>query len=85
MTGLHDEARLARRSRLQLLCTIFTLVLTVLAAVTPAWIEAFTALEPDDGSGELEWLLAAVFSVASIVLGVLAYRTRRQLAALRAD
>ena len=49
----------------------------------PEWIEEVTTLEPDGGGGELEWLLAAAFGVASVVFGVLTYRTRRLLVASR--
>jgi len=73
---------LARRARLHLVFAIISLGLTVLAAVLPVWIEEVTSLEPDGGSGALEWLLAAVFGVVSIVFGVLTYRTRRKLAAV---
>jgi uncharacterized membrane protein len=82
--GSEMEAKLARRARLQLIFMIISLVLTVLAAVLPVWIEGFTSLEPDGGSGALEWLLAVVFGAVSIVFGVLTYRTRRQLATVTA-
>ena len=55
-----DAARLTRRGRLQLIFAAISAVLTVLAAIIPAWIEKFTTLEPDGASGELEWLLAVL-------------------------
>jgi hypothetical protein len=77
------EARLARRARLQSIFAIVSLVLTVLAAIAPAWIEEFTTLEPDGGNGVLEWALAVVFGAISVVFGLLTYRSRRRLAAAR--
>lgn len=75
---------LARRVRRQLVFTVISLVLTVLAAVVPVWIEEFTSLEPDGGNGEAEWLLAVVFGLVTIVLGGLTFRTRSRLAAVTA-
>ena len=75
------RAELRRRARLQFVSAGMCAVLTVLAAVVPRWIEETTALEPDGGSGELEWLLAVVFAVITIVLTLLGQRTRRRLRA----
>lgn len=74
-----DEAKLARRARLQLVFAVISAGLTLLAAIVPVWIEEVTGLEPDGGNGELEWLLAVAFGLVSIVFGVLCYRTRQQL------
>lgn len=74
-----QETRLARRARLQLVFALISLGLAVLAAIVPAWIEETTGLEPDGGSGALEWALAVGFGVVSIVFGVLCFRTRREL------
>jgi hypothetical protein len=84
MTAAAGPDRLARRARLQLICAIACAVLTIAAFAVPEWIEAVTTLEPDGGGGELEWLLAAAFGLASVVLGVLTFRTRRRLLASRA-
>lgn len=75
--------RLSLRARWQLILAVIFLALTVLALVVPMWIEEVTGLSPDGGSGETELLLAVPFGLASIVLGVLTYRTRRQIAATR--
>ena len=83
MTGSDDPDRLARRARLQLICAIVCAVLTIAAFAVPEWIEEVTTLEPDGGGGELEWLLAAAFGVASVVFGVLTFRTRRLLTTSR--
>jgi uncharacterized membrane protein len=75
-----SRARLVRRARIQLVLAVVCGLLTILAAVTPMWIEEFTSLEPDGGNGVLEWLLSLPFGVAAL-LGGLTYRTRRRLAA----
>jgi hypothetical protein len=80
MTDPGSRARLAHRARLQSVVAVVCGLLTVLAAVTPMWIEEFTSLEPDGGSGVLEWLLPLPFGVAALLLGGLTYRTRRRLA-----
>jgi cell shape-determining protein MreD len=85
MTAATDEARLARRYRLQMVLAAASVILMIVTAVLPMWIEQLTGLEPDGGSGELEWLFALVPGALSIVFGVLAYRTRRLLATVRAD
>ena len=83
MTTSSTPDQLARRARWQLAFALVGLGLTVLAATLPAWVEAVTPLEPDGGSGDLEWLLAAASGVASLVFGALCFRTRHQLAAIR--
>ena len=85
MTAGSEGDRLARRGRIQVLCAVVAGLLAVLAALVPTWIEEATALEPDGGSGELEWLLAAAFGVISVVLWVMAYLTRRRLVAIQPD
>jgi hypothetical protein len=76
--------KLSRRARWQLILAVVFFALTVLALVVPMWIEEVTGLSPDGGSGETELLLAVPFGLASMVLGVLTYRTRRKIAASRA-
>ena len=73
-----DQAKLLRRGRLQLALTVAFGILTILAVAVPMWIEEVSGLSPDGGNGELELLLAIPFGIASLVLGVLTWRTRRQ-------
>lgn len=48
------------------------LLLTALAVVRRDWIEALLPLEPDGGSGELEWLLAVAALCVAVGLAVAA-------------
>ncbi|MDN5795368.1 MAG: hypothetical protein L0H79_06400 [Intrasporangium sp.] len=84
MTTADDEARLVRRYRWQVALAVVCVILTVAAALVPTWIEEVTELDPDAGSGELEWLLAVIPGVLSLAIGALAYRSRQQLVRLRA-
>lgn len=77
-----STARLVRRARLQAVLAVVFLGLTALAVIVPTWIEAGTGLDPDHGSGDLEWLLAAAFGLAAALSAALAWRSRRQLALL---
>lgn len=47
-------------------------LLGVLTLVTPDWVELVFHVEPDHGSGALEWALVIALVSASIVFGGLA-------------
>ena len=55
--------------------------LFVLTAARPDWIEATLGVNPDAGSGALEWLLAGAFLAVALVSVALALRSWRSLAA----
>jgi hypothetical protein len=60
------------------------LVATLLTALAPTWIETVLRIDPDAGSGALEWMLVAALAVATITSARLArrdLRTRRALLA----
>jgi hypothetical protein len=76
-----SQAKVRRLARIQLALTILFAVLTVLAAAVPRWIEEFSGISPDGGSGEAELWLAIPFGVGCIVFGALAWHSRRRLAA----
>jgi hypothetical protein len=73
--------RLRRRLRIEVVLAIISAALCILTLVTPEWIEALTGLEPDSGSGALEWVVAGVFLVAAGVSAGLARRDYRRLGA----
>jgi hypothetical protein len=72
-----NQARLRRRGRWQLALAIAFGILMILAVAVPMWIEEVSGLSPDGGNGELELLLAVPFGLASLVLSILTWRTRR--------
>jgi hypothetical protein len=73
--------RLRRRLRIEVVLAVSSAALCILTLVTPEWIEALTGLEPDSGSGALEWVIAGIFLVAAVVSAVLARRDYRRLGA----
>jgi hypothetical protein len=76
------ERRLRTRLRVEVLLAAISAGLFVLTLINAEWIEALTGLEPDAGSGALEFLIAAAFLVAAVVTALMARRDYRQLASL---
>ena len=76
--------RLRIRLRIEVVLAVISAALCILTLVIPQWIEELTGLEPDAGSGALEWIIAGVFLVAAVVSAVLARRDYRRLATDRA-
>lgn len=54
-----------------------SLGLLALTSAWPEWIEGTTGLDPDAGSGAVEWLLVAGFTVLFVLFGVRALRALR--------
>ena len=48
--------------------------LTIATVIWPMWIENLTGLEPDQGSGQLERIIVAVFAALSVLAVTLARR-----------
>lgn len=42
-------------------------ILAIVTVVNPQWIEAVLRVDPDAGSGALEWLIVAAFGVLALV------------------
>lgn len=74
--------RLRRRMTLEAVLAGCFLALALTTTVFLEWFEALTGLEPDGGSGALEWGLTAAFGLASVTAAVLA---RRDLTRVRAS
>lgn len=59
-------------------------LLFLLTSVTPDWIERVFGVEPDAGSGAVEWGIVAVLALVTLVFVALARREWRRPARLRA-
>ena len=68
------------RPRLSSALAVLFAVLAALTTIWPQWIESVTGLDPDGGSGSLEWLIVAVLGVCAVTSALLA---RHGYAALR--
>jgi hypothetical protein len=75
--------RIRRRLRIEVVLAAVSTMLGVLTLVSLQWIEELTGLEPDAGSGALEWAVTGVFLVAAVASAMLARRDYRRLAADR--
>ncbi len=67
-----------RRLRIEVALTAIALGLFALTLVSPSWIEQLTGVEPDAGSGEVEWLMAVVFLIVAIGFAWSGRRTMRR-------
>lgn len=68
------QTRLRIRTGLEAALALIGLAAAALTVINAEWIEALTGLEPDAGSGALEWAIAFGFLVAGAVLAILARR-----------
>jgi hypothetical protein len=73
--------RLRRRRRAEMALAVISAVLGIATMLFPEWIEELTGLEPDAGSGALEWIITGAFLVAALLSALLARRDARRLAA----
>lgn len=57
---------------------IVAAVLAVVTVINAEWLEWLTGLDPDGGSGALEWGAVGVLSLGAVVAGALARRDLRR-------
>ena len=72
------------RMIVEFVCAGVFVLLGILTAVDPEWIEAVFHIDPDRGSGALEWIIVAAFGVLALLAAGLGTRTalsRRRTAA----
>jgi hypothetical protein len=55
-------------------------IAAMLTAIWPQWIELVFRVDPDEGSGALEWGLVALFAALAVMALLLARRAPRQRA-----
>ena len=55
-------------------------VLCIVTLIRPDWIEVVLKVDPDQGSGALEWLIVAGLLALALVSGGLARREHRRAA-----
>jgi hypothetical protein len=69
---------LRRRFWLEMSLAIVTCILFVVTLVQRDWIEVAFRVDPDNGSGALEWLIVGALFVITLMLVILAgYEWRR--------
>jgi hypothetical protein len=57
-------------ARLEVALGAVFVLLAVLTAAMPTWIEEVFKVDPDAGSGALEWIIVAAFGVLALVAGL---------------
>jgi hypothetical protein len=65
-----------RRYWIEVVCSAAAALLGVVTAIVPDWIEEVFHVDPDAGSGALEWGIVLALLAVAIVLGQSARRER---------
>jgi hypothetical protein len=69
-----------RRFFLETGLAVATALAAIATAISPAWIEAVFGVDPDGGSGALEWAIVVSLALASVTSAALARREARRAA-----
>jgi hypothetical protein len=67
------------RYRLEVIGAAVTGLAAAITAIVPDWIEEVFGVDPDSGSGALEWLIVVALALATVAFSALAWRTRGRL------
>ena len=70
---------LHRRFQIEAALGVVTLVLAVVTMISREWIELIFGVDPDQGSGALEWGIVAIMLVTTAVMWTLAWIERRRV------
>jgi hypothetical protein len=74
-------ARMRLRFWIEAGLAVLTAVMFVVTLISPEWIEEVFGVEPDAGSGTLEWALVIALGLATVGFAVLArFEWKRQSA-----
>jgi hypothetical protein len=69
--------QLRRRFWLEVSAAGACIALSLVTVITPRWIELLFGVDPDGGSGAIEWAFVASALLASVTLSALAQREWR--------
>jgi hypothetical protein len=69
------------RARLETAIALFAGALGILTIFWHDWIEALTGWDPDHHNGSFEWIIVAALLAVAVVLGLVARRHWKLLAA----
>ena len=72
-----DASRVRARFWIEALCAVAGAALFVLTLISREWIEFLFGVDPDGGSGSLEFAIALGLLCVSVISGVLARREWR--------
>ena len=64
--------RMSRLFKLEASLAVLSGILFVITLVSKEWIEIIFRVDPDHGSGSLEWTIVAVLAVAAVTCTTLA-------------
>jgi hypothetical protein len=76
------ERSLRIRVRIETILAVVGAALSLLTLVWSEWIEEIFGVDPDGGSGALEWVIALGFLAVAVALALLARRGQRRLRTL---
>jgi hypothetical protein len=67
-----DRTTLRARFWLEAALSVSTAVLTVMTLISREWVEIIFGIDPDHGSGALEWAIVIGLALTTVLLSLLA-------------